>query len=314
MFLDEKNKIILYELHNNARIPLKELAKKIRLSKEGTFARIKQLEKKQVIAGYVTNINLEKIGWKLCKIYAYLHNTTINKEKEIQNYLINSELVTNAANSTQEEEILFTIKGRSNQEIDNFIIELKQKYQEYIEIKKVITPTLIENYPRRYLCKNNTEISTIIVNTEYIAISKDEKRILEILGQNPIISGIQLANMLNISPTTAIKRVKELQKKEVILNYAAIINVEKIGIIRFKAEIELNDINELNNLKEFCRYHKNIIYFIRFIDSFDAELKIECESNEALNTIIKEMKKAVNYNIQRINVYTETRLLKVKYT
>ncbi len=49
-------------LQNNARTPLKEIAKEIYLSSPATAARIERLEKDGIISGYEARLDLKKVG------------------------------------------------------------------------------------------------------------------------------------------------------------------------------------------------------------------------------------------------------------
>lgn len=52
-------------LEENARTPLKELAKEVYLSSPATAARIERLEKEGIIAGYEAKLDLKKLGFPI---------------------------------------------------------------------------------------------------------------------------------------------------------------------------------------------------------------------------------------------------------
>ncbi|RAS75427.1 Lrp/AsnC family transcriptional regulator [Priestia endophytica] len=56
--IDQK---ILYELQLNARLSMKELAKKIYLSSPATTERVRKLEEQGIIKGYKTVVDVEKL-------------------------------------------------------------------------------------------------------------------------------------------------------------------------------------------------------------------------------------------------------------
>lgn len=60
--MDEIDQNILIHLQENARISMTELGKKIGLSTPATNERVKKLEDKEVITGYRTIINPEKLN------------------------------------------------------------------------------------------------------------------------------------------------------------------------------------------------------------------------------------------------------------
>ncbi len=63
--LDDKNRKILGILQEDAKISIKEIAKRINLSFTPTYERIKQLEEAGIITGYMAIINRQKVGLKV---------------------------------------------------------------------------------------------------------------------------------------------------------------------------------------------------------------------------------------------------------
>ena len=63
MKIDKTDEQIINELISNAKIPLRELASKLKVSFVTVMNRIKRLEKEGVIKGYNTKINYEKLNY-----------------------------------------------------------------------------------------------------------------------------------------------------------------------------------------------------------------------------------------------------------
>jgi len=68
--LDLKDKKILKLLSINARFSLSRISKYVRLTRDAVKYRINRLEKNNVITGYLTLINLKKLGARPC-FYKY---------------------------------------------------------------------------------------------------------------------------------------------------------------------------------------------------------------------------------------------------
>jgi len=91
MQLKLKDKRILFELEQDSRQSLGQLAKKVRLKKETLFYRIKSLEKKEIIKKYLLEIDIYKLGYQFYPVLLRLQNTTPAIEEEIYNYLKTSQ-------------------------------------------------------------------------------------------------------------------------------------------------------------------------------------------------------------------------------
>ena len=82
-------------------------------------------------------------------------------------------------------------------------------------------------------------------------------RILNELQMNGDITNVKLANKLNISPPSCLRRVKSLEQKNLILGYNAIVNPELLGYkVTVFAYVGLESQAE-NDLKTFENYISN---------------------------------------------------------
>ena len=67
--LDKKDKQILYQLDLDSRQSFNQIARKVKLSREVVQYRVKQLEKKGIIKGYQTLIDVTKLGYLNCRFF-----------------------------------------------------------------------------------------------------------------------------------------------------------------------------------------------------------------------------------------------------
>jgi len=72
--LDEKDRQIIHLMSNNARFNYLSIAQKTHLNIKTVQKRVKELENKQVIQGYVTFLDTKKIGYTFFKLCIYLQN------------------------------------------------------------------------------------------------------------------------------------------------------------------------------------------------------------------------------------------------
>ena len=72
--LENKDKQIVSLIANDARFNYLDIAQKLKLNIKTVQRRIKDLEKKRVIQGYVTFLNPKKIGYNFFKLCIYLQN------------------------------------------------------------------------------------------------------------------------------------------------------------------------------------------------------------------------------------------------
>lgn len=63
--MDEKDRLIIGNLREDARMPVSELAKRVGLSGPSTSERMRRLESNGFIAGYTVDLDLEALGFVL---------------------------------------------------------------------------------------------------------------------------------------------------------------------------------------------------------------------------------------------------------
>ena len=85
--IDRLDYSILSEIVNNARIPLTELAKKVKSTPIIVLRRMKKMEKKGIIIQYRIGVNLNKLGLELYKAIIKLDRYSKEDEKRLLGYL-----------------------------------------------------------------------------------------------------------------------------------------------------------------------------------------------------------------------------------
>jgi len=109
--IDKVDYKLLYEIVENARIPLVEIAEKLNCSSQSVNYRIKSLLKKGVIQGFHVSIDNSKLGYKEFKVDIWLKE--VSKRKKIWNYIKYNPYVTfiNTSAGYADLEIEFTIEN-----------------------------------------------------------------------------------------------------------------------------------------------------------------------------------------------------------
>ncbi len=119
-----------------------------------------------------------------------------------------------------------------------------------------------------------------------------DRNILDILQQNSKISNVQLAEKMNLAPSTTLERVKKLESLGIIKGYSIILDKEKIGIkYNFILFIKLGNLQK-KVVESFITYIKEIpeiteMYRISGNNHF--MVKLYCKSVKHYNEIMSEI-------------------------
>lgn len=310
--MDAKDKRILHELSKNARIPIKHLAKIIRMSESSTIYRLERLEKKGILLGTHAIINSYKLGYLGFRAYLFLQGTTRNKEDEILNWLT-SRTETSVIGITQHnEEIIIMSWVKSIDIFNNFIKQFKENYGEFIKDFQIFSYVGTIYYPRNYLNPKNKGKEIIVRTSVPVDYDSLDLSILKQLSVNGRKTALKISKELNKPVKTIINRMKLLIKKEIIIGYSANIDLNKIGYEYYKINLIFSKNINYNTLLSFARELDNSIYVDEAISKYDFELNIEVENKEELNAIINNIKQLTG-GIKHIEIKQISKYLKLSF-
>lgn len=123
---DELDLKILKLLDKNARIPLIEIADKLKTPERTIAFRIKNLEKKKVIQGYRVNLNLDKIGYEYYKLNFILNDSS--NYDELFSFCQNHKNVIYIDKTADELDFEIDVEVKNRQELLSLINEIKSKF------------------------------------------------------------------------------------------------------------------------------------------------------------------------------------------
>ena len=139
IMLDELDIQILKELSGNARIPLIDIAERVKKSPRAVNYRIKQLIKEKVILGFKIAINYEKLGIKFYKLFLYLDSPNKKRIEELERYLESNKNFITSVKVLGNWELEPEIETFSEQEFENSLKDIKDKFSDIITKIDILT-------------------------------------------------------------------------------------------------------------------------------------------------------------------------------
>ena len=266
---------------------------------------------------YQLIINLAKLNivqFKICLALQYLKeeqlNTIIEKLKK-NNYV--KWIVSSRGNWN----LILSLETDSLEKIDNLKNNILELFKGAIREKSLSILVEAETYTRNYLLdeKNLTSSRVIMKKGSVVKLDEVDSTILKELTKNARIALVDLAEKLKSTPRIINYRIKQLEKKQIILGYKIAINYEKIGIKFYKLFIYLGKPKEerIKSLVNYFFTHKNIIHNVRVIGNWDFEPEIEVYSEEEFDNILTELKEEFSDLIQKIDIVTIKKEYKFVY-
>jgi len=301
MKLGLKDRKILYELDLNSRQSFQKIGKKVRLSKESVFYRIKKLEEEGIIQRYSTMVDVGKLGYTNFRFFLKLQNTTSVKEQEIIDYLEKQKIVGWFVTIEGNWDINIWILCKNIGELNKFWEKFKNRYTNYIDKYELSVFTDITFFSKSYLIDKKNEYGVRFISPpKEEKIDKTDLDILKIMAHNARISVVEISERLKISSRTVANRIKNLEKQKIIIGYKVLYDLSKLCYLYYKVHFKLHDITKEKE-KEFKNYifqHPNIVYDNISIGGPDLEIDIQVENTRKLRKIIKEIKDKFSSVIQ----------------
>ena len=139
VFLEEIDQKIIYELSKNCRISLVDLASKLKMSANGIKNRIRILEKKEMIIGYKTKINYQKLGFLHFRVFIHLNKFSEELYSKIKQFLKNKGSVESVSRYLGYADVDFRCHNKNIVELYQLISDLKDNFlDEVISIDSMI--------------------------------------------------------------------------------------------------------------------------------------------------------------------------------
>ncbi|NQU78306.1 AsnC family transcriptional regulator [Candidatus Woesearchaeota archaeon] len=131
--LTEKDKQILKILTKDASLSYMEIARKLKLTFDTVRYRIKNLEKKGIIAGYSTSINLSKLGYTEYLFKIKLSNISKEKYRRLRNVIRENNNIVYASYDININSFLFICAFKTPNEIGKISKVFRKNYSDIIE-------------------------------------------------------------------------------------------------------------------------------------------------------------------------------------
>jgi len=278
---------LLAELENDSRKTLSKIAKKLKTSQQVVSYRIKSLEKRKIIGGYYTIINLTKIGYTSYRTMIRLSNINKEKHTEITTHLIEHPNVLWLVDCSGRWDLIVNFMAKNVIHYNDMLRNLKHKYPNQIQNYDVLTTIEVIYFGRDYFIRKNREqrkFPSFGGEWETASVNKKDLQILNILSENARKNSVYIAGKINISPNTVILRIKDMKRRTLIQGFKPLIHLENTPYSGYKALIKFHDITDQKEMEiiEHLKSNLNVVGVIKLLGLWDFEIEFEVETKEEM--------------------------------
>ena len=290
--LDVKDRKILYTLEQDSRQSLQSIARKVGLSKEVIFHRIKRLEREEIINGYVTEIDIYKLGYKYFPVLIKFKNINNAIENEILDFLKKNKYVAWLTLCEGNWDINITLFAKDVFEISGLIETFLERYGKYIAEKEIFMTTELHYFKKGFwLNKPNTQVVSIFDNT-IIQLKEEDMLLLKLISNNARISYVELSKHLNLTSKAIANKIKKLEDLSVLQGSHLFVNFSKLGYKYYKVWFSLNGVDKQKwkNMFAYFASLPNIVWATKLMGKYDLSIEMEVEDIGQLRLIISHIK------------------------
>lgn len=286
---------ILYELDLNARISTTQLARKLRIGRETTKYRIDRLLERGIIRKFITMINPAKFGYSVYKLFLKFQNIDSNKEKELRDFLINNDYVYWISSCRGKWDLNFCVFAKNINDYEEIMSDFFEQYGEFILEQEFNTTLEVGIMSKDWLLPEKKLLSRLVYfGGDYldIRINKIDLQLLKILANNGRMNANKIAEKMNSTTRIVLYRMKELEKKGVILGYTISLDLSMLKKQFFKTIIYFTHFNKKLKEKiiEYSRNNKNIGFFVFCVGSWSLELELIVDDNNQFYELMDKFK------------------------
>jgi len=277
--LDKTDIKLLSAIREDARMPLKEIATRCRVSKQTVLYRINKLLRTGIIKGFRTNIDYPRIGYTI--YYVFIQTRFIDDEAAF-------------------------IKELSQLKGCSIIMKSITQYSYNLKIiTKNISQTILELegfFSRKKNISSHFILQRLGSIKEQVEIDDKDKRILEELQGDCRQSALEIAKKVNLSYDTVHKRIKRLIKEKVIKNFLTVINFNVEGFNYYSVLLKFADdqLDSQNTFNMMLKGDPQVVRRFKCIGEFGYMFEIVDNNyisiNEKINKIRSRFHSMIRYS------------------
>jgi DNA-binding Lrp family transcriptional regulator len=299
---------LLYLRSENARMPLRTLAKYLRRSPQSVKYAISVLEREGILRVPYCVFDYSYFGLLLFRIYFKGGYISVDDKTRIISELNNNPYVVSIYELTGEYdlavEFLSPNPSKFNKEFKKTLSTIPT-----LNDYKVTLNLVTHICPRRYLVQNPAIQS---VNAERVVggdreerdFSDTEKLLIHALLDHPAANLSTLAEESGLNPKTIRTVMQTLMKRHLIQGVKWLINTEKVGVHKFRLFLKLHNLSyeTETGIVDVIRRTPEVVQINKTVGDWDLEVDIESFHRTRTRAIIMDIRQRFRDLIERFNL------------
>ncbi len=289
--MDKTDNKILLELLKNSRVPVSQLAKNLRISREVVNYRISRLVKSGIIQRFITEIDIGRLGYIGAAVFI---NIKATRQEEFRQYLQESTFVSWVAELSGIWSFGLSIIGKTNEELDKKFQNLYQRFKEaIIDHRFTLHRRSLFFYEKYFHQMPEGSLPKKLLKHRH-----DDKdlQILKELSMNARVDSVALSKTIGLSAPAITARIKGLQNAGVIQRFSIFIDTSKLQLYQYSVFVINKDVDQKGTMIKFLHQHGKVSFIAEYVGDQFIEFGIVIENPYDLRGILQEIEEAFPAN------------------
>jgi len=289
--LDKLDRRILSELDHDSSQTVSDLARRLRQGRDRVGYRIEQLVEHGIIEGFTTSVNIYPLGYTIFKSYLRLESSREGSQTLIT-YLRNHPRIYWYALCDGGWDLMIAVFARNAREFHLIHSEIITRFNDIVLNFSMYTLLELHMYRMGFLLGKGTGYFRVGGEPGEESIDQEDYQILKILSDDSRRSLIQIAAQVHSTPAVVRYRIKRLERQGIITGYSIDANLDKLGMMFFKAQLFLRNYTSTmrEEFREYCQQNPYISCYIEQLGDATLEIELQVHDYEQFNEIIDEIR------------------------
>jgi len=298
--MDKTDHKILYYLDLNCRTPAKKIATLTGLRPSVVEERLKLMFQNKTITRCYPEIDRSKLGYYPFKVYLQLQSVPPEKLDEMYSYLSTLPSMGWVVLCTGRWDMIFAVWANNVAEFNSIYENFLSRYHKYVLSKEFSITVELYLANKKWLDPEAKSDVVRVWGVPNRIIDDSDSKILHCLGSNGRSPIIDIAEMTGIDAEEVERRIKEMQKKGVILSFRIDLDLSQFNRTYCKSFVYITKSSkeEEERLLDYCFRHPEVTGVVRCVGPWDIEIEAQCESFESFTEMMNDIRNRYSHVVR----------------
>ncbi len=296
---------VLHAIDLNARQSVSSLSRALGPSRDVVERIIRNDEALGAIRGYITVLDIGKLGYIGVAVYARVETTDEARFRSLLRFVAEDRHFYWSATLGGRFDVLMAIQATSLVHFAEVLSNLQRRFPFIVDAQFAIR-TRATQFQRQYLNQRSTKRihGGFTSGEEPYQLTAHERRVLGILIEDPRASVVDIARKSKLSRITVAATIKRLEDARVIQGYSALLRCQELGYEGYLILITLRRFDERvrAEIRKFAAKEHGVIFCIEAIGAWQTELHCEVRSQKELQQLARRFRTEFSDNVVSLEV------------